>query len=441
MPRVLSGPFQRALVVENPHPSLDDLLQEGAFEEVVRVAEAPNAETLLKLLNEHRSQVLFKRSRVPVTREVLEGASDLMAIQLCCIGDDSIDKAAAAEQGVLIFNDPVSNGRSVVELVVANLIALSRRLYQSDRETHEGNWQKNNHERYEIRGKVLGIVGLGNIGRATARVCDALGMEICFYDNRRVAQEVGQEMGWRSADSLESLFESCDYVTLHPSAVDWQGRSNDGLITRELLMKLGSKRPENSPRIYLNLSRGFLHAPQDLLDAIEAGVIRRAAVDVYPSEPRAKGPGWTKNPYANEPRVICSPHIGAATQEAQPRIARRVSRTTNGFSERGAIRDCVYSPRTQISMADDLRAGRAVLVVVHSTTRGTKRALDAAIFEAGADNLRSEHQDLGDWGIAVDVNLLDRPLPRSALDSIAARTEALSGESGAVRSIRQVLLS
>lgn len=438
MARILTGPLTRALVVENPHNRLDPLLLERGFKQVVRLSQAPEAEELLAELQAHRSQVLFKRSRVPVTRQVIEGAPDLLAIQLCCIGDDSIDKQACADHGVLVFNDPISNGRSVVELAIGHLISLSRGIHISNSQTHKGDWQKHNRGRFEVYGKRLGIVGLGNIGRGVAKVAQALGMEVRFHDNRRVAQEVGQEMGWTSSDTLQALFADSDMVTLHASAVDFRGGSNAGLVTRELLMSLGSNRPENAPRVFLNLSRGFLHDPADLISAVEAKVIRAAAVDVYPKEPRSSGPGWD-NPYGAYAQIVCTPHIGAATQEAQPRIAQRVAETTLAFSREGSIRDCVLAPRTQVSMSDDLRPGRAVLVVAHGTTRGTKRALDQAIFETGADNLRSEHHDLERWSMALDINLLDQPLPASALALIAQRCAELSEDPDAVRSIRQVV--
>ena len=115
MSRVLMGPLSRAVVVENPDASLDGLLGEQGIE-VTRLDETPDEEALIGVLKETKAQVLFKRSRVPVTRDMIEACPDLFAIQLCCIGDDSVDKQACADHGVLVFNDPVSNGRSVVEL-------------------------------------------------------------------------------------------------------------------------------------------------------------------------------------------------------------------------------------------------------------------------------------------------------------------------------------
>jgi D-3-phosphoglycerate dehydrogenase len=426
MSRVFTGPLKRALVLENPHDSLDELLFAGGFEQVARVRETPDEARLLELIAEHRPQVLFKRSRVPITRAVLEAAQDLVSIQLCCIGDDSIDKGAAAERGVLVFNDPISNGQSVVELVLGHLVALSRRLYETYDDTHAGIWDKGQAERYEIQGKVLGVVGLGNIGRRVARMAERLGMKVVFHDSREVAQEVGEEMGWSSLPDIASVFRGSDAVTLHMSASDIHGDSNTNCITRDMLMTLGSERPDNSPRLFINLARGNLYEPQDLLD------------DVYPDEPRNNGPGWD-NPYAEEPRIATTPHIGAATQEAQPRIARRVSHTCLAFSAHNTIRDCVFSPRTRVSFADDHRDGRAVLVVVHSTTRGTKKAVQDAIYEAGADSLRSAHRDFSRWGIAVDVNLIDKPLEPFQLRSLIDHTSALTGDHSAVRLVRQVV--
>ena len=433
MVRIQTEPLSRALVVESPHPSLDGYLREAGIE-AVRVDRVPDEAALIDALRANDAQVLFKRSRVPVTRSVIEACPSLLSVQLCCIGDDSVDKVAAAEHGVLVFNDPVSNGRSVVELAVGHLIALSRRLFETDVAAHEHRWEKNNLGRFEVLGKHLGIVGLGNIGRQVARAAEQLGMKIRFYDSRLVAQEVGEEMGWARCESLEDLFSSSDMVSVHTSAQDSRGQDNEGLLD-SVLSKLAADRGENSPRIFLNLARGNVHSSRALLDAVGSGAIRRAAVDVYPEEPAPGGTPWV-NPYAEEPRISCTPHIGAATQEAQPRIARRVAQTTASFSRYGAIRDCVYSPRTKLHLGDSVR-GHTVLAVVHSVSRGTKKAVDDAIYEAEASNLGSTHRDF-EIGIAYDLSLLDRPLGRPELEHLVLRARELANDPGAFRSIRQV---
>ena len=438
MARISRGPVARALVVENPHPSLDERLAAQGIE-VVRISgDAPDEAELIALINRHGSQVLFKRSRVPVTRAVVASCPSLLAVQLCCIGDDSVDKQACADHGVLVFNDPVSNGRSVVELAIGHLIALSRRLYETNDSCRRGAWEKNNLHRYEVRGKVLGVLGLGNIGRATARAAEALGMQIRFFDCREVAREVGRELGWQACASMDELFATSDAVTVHVSAHDADGSSNQALLGPELLLRLGAERPEGSPRIFLNLSRGFLYPPEALIGAVEQGAIRRAAVDVYPDEPRGKEP-WT-NPYADVPRIIVTPHLGASTQEAQPRIAERVAETFASFSRFGTLRDCVFAPRARLGLLEDARAGGALLAVAHATTRGTKRAIDDAIYEAGASNLSSVHRDFGHLGMAYDLAHIDQPLSDAELEALVTAAGAVTGEPRAIRSVRQVVL-
>lgn len=435
MARIQMQPFDKALVVEQPHASLDQHLRELGIDPV-RLEEVPDEATLVRALNATGAQILFKRSRVPVPRSLVEQCPSLYAVQLCCIGTDSVDLQACADHGVLVFNDPVSNGRSVVELAIGHMIALSRRLYETDVEMHQHAWQKSSSGRFEVRGKRLGIVGLGNIGRAVARVAEELGLEVAFHDTRPVAVEVGIEMGWQAVPDLGALFRTCDIITVHTSAKDTWGHDNTGLLN-DVLAELGADRPENSPRVFLNLARGNLHTTEALLDAVRSGVVRRAAVDVYPEEPAPGQADW-RNPYAEEPRVSCTPHIGAATQEAQPRIARRVAGTMAGFSRFGSIRDCVFSPRSQMSIRDNAR-GHVALAVVHSTARGTKKAVDDAIYEAEASNLGSSHRDF-DIGIAYDLSVLDRPLSREELEHLAERSKEIAMDPQAVRVIRQIVV-
>jgi D-3-phosphoglycerate dehydrogenase len=158
---------------------------------------------------------------------------------------------------------------------------------------------------------------------------------------------------------------------------------------------------------------------------------------VFPEEPRPGAAAW-ENPYADEPRVACTPHIGAATEEAQPRIARRVANTMAGFSRYGSLRDCVFEPRAQLSIADEAR-GHAVLAVVHSTSRGTKKAVDDAIFEAGASNLGSVHRDF-EIGVAYDLSVLDRALRREELDHLVDRAMDLAKDRRAIRAVRQIVV-
>jgi D-3-phosphoglycerate dehydrogenase len=435
MARIRTARFDAALVVESPHSSLDGFLEHAGFR-VARLDKVPDDAALIDALHRTGAQVLFKRSRVPVTRAVVQACPQLLAVQLCCIGSDSVDLAACADHGVLVFNDPISNGRSVVEMAIGHLIALSRRLYETDVAMHADRWEKSEAGRYEVLGKTLGVLGFGNIGRQVARAAEALGMRVQFYDSRPVAQEVGREMGYALAGSLGELFRTSDLVSVHTSAKDAWDRDNAGLLDPVLAL-LGADRPESSPRVFLNLARGNLHSAEALLDAVGAGRIRYAAVDVFPDEPAPGQKEW-HNPYAAESRIACTPHIGASTLEAQPRIARRVATTMEAFSEAGALRDCVFEPRATLSPAE-LGSGKAILAVVHSVSRGTKKAVDDAIFEAEASNLGSMHRDFPN-GIAYDLSLLDRPLRPEELERLVERAASLAKDPNAIRSIRQLPL-
>jgi len=435
MARLHTGPLRRALILESPHESLDEHLARFGVE-ATRLDAVGDDAALIDALHRTRAQVLFKRSRVPVGREVIEACPDLHLVQLCCIGDDSVDKAACAEHGVLVCNDPVSNGRSVVELAIGHMLALSRRLFETDIQTHAHRWEKSSSGRYEVYGKKLGILGLGNIGRAVARAASGLGMHVRFFDSRAVAVEVGQEMGYEPAATIESLFRGSDIVTVHTSATDALGRDNEGLLDA-LLSVLGADQPASSPRIFLNLARGNVHSAAALLDAVRTGAVRRAAVDVYPEEPGPGQSGWS-NPYSHEPRIVCTPHIGAATIEAQPRIARRVAATVEAFSLFGSLRDCVFAPRTELSVRDQA-GGRAVLAVVHSVSRGTKKAVDDAIFASGASNLESSHRDFS-IGLAYDLSVLDRPLSSADLSALVEQAAQITGDPSAIRAMRQVVV-
>ncbi len=436
MARIWNGAIERAIVVEHPSIVLDDYLKDQGMI-VHRMSHIPAQDELIRVINEHRSQVIFKRSKVEVSRELIEKCPTLLAVQLCCIGDDSVDKQACADHGIMTFNDPVSNGRSVVEMVVGNLISLARRFYETNTSCRQGTWEKSQVERYEIRGKHLGILGLGNIGRSVARALSAMGMKIHFYDTRQVSIELGKEMGWTHHETIESLFKASECITVHFSARDVHGASNEGVIGRQHFEQLGADRPEGM-RIFINFGRGFIHTPEDLIAAIESGHVKRAAVDVYPHEPR-KGSGW-HNPYVDCQQVAVFPHIGASTQEAQPRIAARVSETFGQFSRRGAVRDTPFQSRTELNLSNRGRRGSAFLMVCHSTARGTKRAIDEAIYEAGVSNLSSVHTDFDEYGFAYDLALIDQPLSSEQLQVIIQRAGELTEQEDAIRSIRQVII-
>jgi D-3-phosphoglycerate dehydrogenase len=431
-PRLWDGRFQKALVLENPDPILDTELKALGIH-VERLAHTPDEDELVQILKRGNHNLIYKRSRVEITERVAAASNSLAAVMLCCIGDDSVDKIACANHGVLVLNDPVSNGRSVAEMVIGELIILSRRIFDSVYQMQGSEWQKNNSQRYEVMGKRLGILGLGKIGRQVAQLAEAMGMEILFYDTGTVAQEVGEAMGWKSVESTEELFRASDFVTVHVSATDAKGNLNENLITASALAAMGTR--TSSPRIFLNLARGLVVSPDVLKAAIKAGHINYAITDVFPNEPGSSGAEWT-NPYEGESRIFATPHIGAATQEAQPRIGRYMARTTQLFSEMGMLRNCVFKSRATIQFSEP--DARSLLAVVHVDQRGTKKAVDDAIYQAGSNNLRSAHIDFPKVGIAYDLSALDRPLTDEQCAELVNQANSITGTKNAIRWMRQI---
>jgi len=435
-PRRLRDTFSRALVLESPDPSLDALLAEQGFV-VERLPDEATQDTALVLdrLRAFDPDLLFKRSRFVVDEAVLEAAPHLAAVMLCCIGDDSVDKAACARRGVLVMNDPVSNGRSVAEMVMGEMIILARRLFAAHEAGRQHLWTKDAYRRFELKGKTLGIVGLGNIGKQVAQMATSFGMHVRFFDTSEIAREVGVALGYSCAKTMMDLFRSADVVTLHVSAEDVRGSSNEGLVTYEHLAALGDDCPAPSPRLLLNAARGFLFEMDDLQRALDEGHVRAAALDVFPDEPGSKKDPWT-NPFAAHTSVVTTPHIGAATEEAQPRIAAYIAATARLFNETATVRDTVYAPRTTIGVEAD--APYHVLAVTHADARGTKKAIADAIYDSGASNLQSAHRDFPKYGYAYDVSAIDRPLSEEQLAALVARADALAGVPGSIRSVRQL---
>ena len=433
--RFLNDHFRKALILEEPHPSLDDHLRSQGIEpDRLPLTATTDTEGVIERLREGQHDLLYKRSKFPVDLPVLRASNRLAAVMLCCIGDDSVDKEACAEEGVLVMNDPVSNGRSVVELVMGELICLARRIFVANDAGRQHLWTKDSTNRYEIQGKTLSIIGLGNIGKQVAKAAEALGMEIFFYEESDLAREVGITLGWTPCKTLAEAFRKGDFVTVHVSAENPKGESNRGLISFDHFRQLAADRPERSPRGFINAARGFLYPPEDLKRAIEEGHVRAAAVDVFPEEPGSSEDGW-RNPYAELQEVVTTPHIGAATQEAQPRIASYIAATTRMFNQRGSVRDTVFQPRQTIGL--DATPPYWTLAVVHSDVRGTKKAIDDCIYRAGASNLQSSHRDFTEYGIAYDVNAIDKPLNDDQIEDLIQRSIELSGDPDAIRSIRQ----
>src|SRR4051794_40899982 len=267
-----SEPMARALLLENIDQVAVELLSSAGYEVESQQGALDVADLAAALDGVH---LLGIRSKTQVTVDVLRANPELAAVGASCIGTNQIDLAAAAAAGVAVFNAPYSNTRSVVELAIAEIISLARRLTDRDRALHAGTWDKSAKGSHEIRGRTLGIVGYGNIGSQLSVVAEALGMRVLFYDLEDKLALGNAEM----CGSLEELLERAETVTLH---VDGRG-GNAGLFGAE---QFGRMRPRS---IFLNLSRGFVVDHEALRDHILSGHIAGAAIDVFPEEPKAQG--------------------------------------------------------------------------------------------------------------------------------------------------------
>ena len=286
---------------------------------------------------------------------MLEAAEDLVAIGCFCIGTNQVDLAAAAERGVAVFNAPYSNTRSVVELVIGEIIALARRLPEKTERMHEGVWDKSAKGSHEIRGRTLGIVGYGNIGTQLSNVAEALGLRVIFYDTAdRLAHGNARRM-----PTLDALLAEADVVTLH---VD--GRpGNAGLFGAD---QFATMKPRS---MFINASRGMVVDDVALRENIESGHIAGAALDVFPVEPKAQGDEF-ESVLRGLDNVILTPHVGGSTQEAQEEIGWFVAGKLASFVGRGQHRAVGQPARRPAAAAD---RGRAAGLPARQRARRARR--------------------------------------------------------------------
>ncbi|MBT8245735.1 phosphoglycerate dehydrogenase, partial [Winogradskyella sp.] len=298
--RNISYPKNRIkiLLLENVHSDAFEKLSKDGFS-VEEVSRSLSEEELIEKIKD--VHVLGIRSKTQVTEKVLQSAKKLMSIGAFCIGTKQIDLETCKENGVVVFNAPYSNTRSVVELAIGEIIMLMRSVFQRSTEIHNGQWNKTAQGSREIRGKKLGIVGYGNIGKQLSVLAEALGMDVYYFD-------VEDKLALGNATKLEHLDELLkisDVVTLH---VDDNAANKNFFGAKEIAqMKDGA--------LLVNLSRGFVVDIKALVDGLKSKKLAGAAVDVYPEEPRKNGDFETE--LKGLDNVILTPHVGGSTEEAQ----------------------------------------------------------------------------------------------------------------------------
>ncbi len=376
----------RALLLESVHDDAAFVLRDAGY----AVERLPGALTESELVERLPGvQLLGIRSNTTVTRAVLEQADALVAIGAFCIGTNQVDLAAATERGVAVFNAPFSNTRSVVELALSEIIALTRRLTDKNADMHAGRWDKSAVGSHEVRGRRLGIVGYGNIGSQLSVLAESLGMSVLFYDTAdKLALGNARRCG-----TLEELLGQADVVSLH---VD--GRAgNSGLFGGEQFARM---RPGS---IFLNLSRGFVVDHHALRTHIESGHLAGAAVDVFPSEPKTAGEEFVSE-LRGLANVILTPHVGGSTEEAQQDIGNFVAGKLRDYAAAGSTSLSVNLPQVTLPRVP----GTTRILLLHTNTPGVLATVNGVLAEHG---LNIEGQILGTSGplgyVVTDVAPLD----------------------------------
>jgi len=329
--RNISYPKNRIkiLLLENVHPDAFKKLSTDGFS-VETVSKSLSEDELIEKIKD--VHVLGIRSKTNVTKKVIEAAERLMVVSAFCIGTTQIDLEACKENGVVVFNAPYSNTRSVVELAIGEIIMLMRSVFQRSTEIHKGQWQKTADGSREVRGKKLGIIGYGNIGSQLSILAEALGMDVYYYD---VEDKLALGNATR-IHKLEDLLAISDVVTLH---IDDNPANKDFLGEKEIAqMKEGA--------LLVNLARGFVVDIPALVAALKSGKLAGAAVDVYPEEPRKNGEFYTELQGLHN--VILTPHVGGSTEEAQRDIADFVPGKIMAYINSGNTVDAVNFPNIRL---------------------------------------------------------------------------------------------
>ncbi|MCB0412264.1 MAG: phosphoglycerate dehydrogenase [Bdellovibrionales bacterium] len=359
---------QKILLLENIHSYAKEKLEAEGFQ--VDLLEAALDESGLDAKLSDYSAVGI-RSKTQLTESVLRKNNSLVAIGAFCIGTNQIDLETSNKKGVPVFNAPYSNTRSVAELVLAEMIALSRKLGDINTMAHKGQWNKSAQGSNEIRGKSLGIIGYGHIGSQVSVLAEALGLQVRYYDVIRKLP-MGNA---RAEDSLESLLWQSDFISLHVPETPLTVNMMDAERIRQ--MKKGS--------FLINASRGTVVDIDALHAALMEGHLAGAAIDVFPTEPESNKERF-ESKLQGLSNVILTPHIGGSTEEAQASIGVEVADALTAYLKSGRTTSAVNFPRLDIP---DLTSGFR-LINVHQNVPGVLGQINGIVSKEGV-NIRAQY--------------------------------------------------
>ena len=317
-----------------------------------------------------------------LTDAVFARADRLFAVGCFSVGTNQVDLQAARGRGVPVFNAPFSNTRSVAELTIGEIVMLLRKITDRSVSAHGGGWDKSANGSFEVRGKVLGIVGYGNIGSQLSTLAEAMGMRVIYYDQTDRLRHGNTE----PVDSLHELLGSADIVSLHVPETP----QTAGMIGAEQIAAM-------NPGSYLiNNSRGTVVDLDALAAALKSGHLAGAAVDVFPVEPASNNDRFV-SPLQGLPNVILTPHIGGSTEEAQERIGAEVARKLIDYSDVGSTVGAVNFPQVQLAA----RAVGTRFIHVQRNVPGMLRRLNDVFAARNVNIAAQNYQTDGEVGYVV----------------------------------------
>ncbi len=368
------------LLLEGVHESAVTAFRNAGYTNIRREKAALQGDALAAALA--GVHVLGIRSRTQLDAAALDAADRLIAVGCFCIGTNQVDLHAASLKGVPVFNAPFSNTRSVAELVLAEAILLLRSVPARHNQLREGKWQKSASNSFETRGKTLGVVGYGNIGKQLSVLAESLGMRVVFFD-----VETKLKLGnARQAESLEELLQEADVVSMHvPATQQTKSMIDAGALS---LMKPSA--------VLINASRGNVIDLEALADALEAGKLLGAAIDVYPEEPKSNNEPFVSRLQKLD-NVLLTPHIGGSTAEAQSNIGEEVATKLIRYSDNGSTLSAVNFPEAALPE----HQGKHRLLHVHRNQPGVLSAINQVFSDLGVNISGQYLQTTADIGYVV----------------------------------------
>ncbi len=324
-------------------------------------------------------QGLAIRSATTVTPEIIAAAKNMKVIGRAGIGVDNIDIPKATEAGIIVMNTPFGNSITTAEHAIAMMFALARQIPEASTSTHEGKWEKSKFKGVELYNKTLGLIGCGNIGSIVADRAVGLKMNVLAFDPF-LTEERAVELGVEKVE-LDKLFEKSDFITLHVPKND----KTVGIINKDSIAKM-----KDGVRI-INCARGGLIVEADLKDALDSGKVAGAALDVFEVEPAKE------NILFGHPNLVCTPHLGAATVEAQVNVAMQVAEQISAYLNTGAVENALNMPSISAEDAPRLKPylklaeqlGSFAGQISESAIKGIEIEYEGTITEVNTDPITS----------------------------------------------------